>query len=204
MSRTTSREEKREAIREAAFRTFREHGYQQTSVDKICQEAGISKGSLYWHYDSKQEIFVDLVESWAHQVMTEVFSRFEDSFEHRQDFASWLMGALAHEAKRGKALVPLWMELSLMGRSEPELQKALAKVYRRVRAAIAEIMRPITPEQTDDQRRGLAAAIFGVFLGIVMQGLVDPEGAPTEVLMAGFMGVVAKWLADTGALDKLG
>lgn len=200
MPRSTNRDAKREAIRLAAFRSFRERGYQQTSVDKICQEAGISKGSFYWHYESKQEAFVDLVEAWAKEVMTEVFGRFEDSAQHTDDFGPFLYDALRDEARRGRALVPLWMELAVIGRREPALQQALAKVYRRARSAIVEIMRPITPDQTDKQRHGLAAAVFGVFIGIIMQGIVDPEGAPADALFGGFMEVVQKWIEDTDAL----
>jgi AcrR family transcriptional regulator len=197
----TKRDAKREQIREAAFRSFRERGYHDTSVDRICAEAGISKGSLYWHYDSKQAIFIDLIESWARRIMEEVFRRFEEAALHQTDFAPFVKGALLDEARRGNTMVPLWLELSAIARHDDAIRTALAKVYRRARAAISEVMRPITPDLDERQRRGLAAAIFGTFTGLVMQGMVDPEAGSAEELLTAFMEVVEKWLTDTGALD---
>jgi TetR/AcrR family transcriptional repressor of mexJK operon len=52
----------REQIRVAAKKLFLEHGYQATSTDAIMAEAGIaSKETLYRHYASKEELFVDVL-----------------------------------------------------------------------------------------------------------------------------------------------
>ena len=52
----------REQIRVAAKRLFLEHGYLATSTDAILAEAGISsKETLYRHYASKEDLFVDVL-----------------------------------------------------------------------------------------------------------------------------------------------
>jgi TetR/AcrR family transcriptional regulator, mexJK operon transcriptional repressor len=52
----------REQIRAAAYRLFLQHGYLATSTDAILTEAGISsKETLYRHYASKEELFVDVL-----------------------------------------------------------------------------------------------------------------------------------------------
>jgi AcrR family transcriptional regulator len=194
MPRSANREDRRDAIRHAAFRSFRDVGYRDSSVDRICAEAGISKGSLYWHYESKQAIYIDLIDAWARDVMDEVYDRFEAAAQHEGDLATFLRDGLKSEAKRGLSLIPLWMELSAIGRHEPEIQVALAKVYRRIRSAIVEVLRPVTPYQSEPQRRGLAAAAFGAFSGIIMQAVVDPQGADADELLDGFMSLVEQWL----------
>lgn len=194
------RDGKREVIRLAAYRTFLQYGYHDTSVDRICAEAGISKGSLYWHYDSKQAIFVDLIEYWAREVMDEVYERFEAAAQNEGNLAEFLKNGLKSEARRGLALIPLWLELSAIGRHEPAIQVALAKVYRRTRSAIVEVLRPVTPFQTETQRRGMAAAAFGAFTGIIMQAVVDPQGADADELIEGFMSLVERWLERTAGL----
>lgn len=201
MSRNRNREAKRELIRKATYRCFRDHGYAETSIDRVCAEAGISKGSFYWHYESKQAVFVDLVDTWAHQVMTEVFGQFEESASKRHELASQLVMALMKEARRGRAIVPIWMELSVMGQREPALKASLAKVYRRARYAIAELIESITPFLSDEERYGLAGAIFGVFIGIVMQGVVDEDDASSEAMFAGFISVIGKWLQWSGTWE---
>src|SRR5438270_12883784 len=46
----------REAIIEAAARVFRTKGYHAASVQDIADAVGILKGSLYHHFDSKEEL----------------------------------------------------------------------------------------------------------------------------------------------------
>ena len=41
---------------EAAFRLFSKNGIRRVSVDAVAAAAGVTKGSLYWHFRSKQEL----------------------------------------------------------------------------------------------------------------------------------------------------
>jgi len=50
-------EEKRRRILEAATRLFTEQGYEGTSVDDIAAAAGVSKQTVYTHYESKENLF---------------------------------------------------------------------------------------------------------------------------------------------------
>ena len=45
------------AIFDAAIKEFSGNGYTGTSVDSIAIEAGVAKGTLYYHFKSKEEIF---------------------------------------------------------------------------------------------------------------------------------------------------
>lgn len=54
--------ETRETILEAALRCFSRTGYHKTSMDDIVSESQVSKGGLYWHFKSKQELFMALFE----------------------------------------------------------------------------------------------------------------------------------------------
>ena len=54
----------RAQILQAALSCFAGKGYHQTSMDDIVAESGLSKGALYWHFKSKQELFLSLVETY--------------------------------------------------------------------------------------------------------------------------------------------
>lgn len=49
-------------IFEAAMELFAQKGYDGTSVEEITSVVGIAKGTLYYHFSSKEEIFYFLVE----------------------------------------------------------------------------------------------------------------------------------------------
>ena len=46
----------------ASLELFSEKGYEATSIEEITATAGIAKGTLYYHFSSKEEIFNSLVE----------------------------------------------------------------------------------------------------------------------------------------------
>jgi AcrR family transcriptional regulator len=49
--------ERRTQIIEAALACFTSKGYNNTTMDDIVAESGLSKGSLYWYFKSKDELF---------------------------------------------------------------------------------------------------------------------------------------------------
>ena len=49
-------------IFETALKLFAEKGYDATSVEEITSVVGVAKGTLYYHFSSKEEIFNFLIE----------------------------------------------------------------------------------------------------------------------------------------------
>jgi AcrR family transcriptional regulator len=56
-------------LMETAALCFAEHGYRGTTTAMLAKEAGISEPILYRHFANKQDLFVALIESVAHQVL---------------------------------------------------------------------------------------------------------------------------------------
>ncbi len=51
----------KDRIIDTASRLFVKKGYYQTSMDDVAREAGIAKGSLYYHFKNKSQLFCDTV-----------------------------------------------------------------------------------------------------------------------------------------------
>ena len=49
-------------IFETSMKLFAEKGYDATSIEEITSVVGVAKGTLYYHFSSKEEIFNSLVE----------------------------------------------------------------------------------------------------------------------------------------------
>jgi AcrR family transcriptional regulator len=56
-TRTERSRKTRQQLVTVATRLFAERGYDGTSIEAILQEAGVSRGSLYHHFDSKDALF---------------------------------------------------------------------------------------------------------------------------------------------------
>ena len=46
------------------MRIFLAKGYHGTSIDDITQAAGLTKGALYWHFNSKEDLLKRIVEEY--------------------------------------------------------------------------------------------------------------------------------------------
>ena len=60
-SQTGLKEGTHSALVEAARRTFLKLGYQGATLDRIAAEAGYTKGAVYWHFKSKEALFLELL-----------------------------------------------------------------------------------------------------------------------------------------------
>ena len=53
----------RDVILKAAAETFIEHGFNGVSIDQIAIKAGVSKPTIYSHFESKEQLFVAIMNS---------------------------------------------------------------------------------------------------------------------------------------------
>ena len=58
MSKANTQRGARERLLDAAMRMIRERGYTATTVDELCAAAGVTKGSFFHHFESKEDLAV--------------------------------------------------------------------------------------------------------------------------------------------------
>lgn len=77
--------DKRDVILDSANKMFTRKGFNGTSVGEIAKEAGLSKASLYYYYESKDEILYELVKRTLLNVMNYIDQSFSDKTELIKD-----------------------------------------------------------------------------------------------------------------------
>jgi AcrR family transcriptional regulator len=77
-------QERREYILEASAEVFSRKGYRMASVSDIVEEAGIGRGTFYLYFDSKREIFLELIEAFFRgyaDLLQENHRQLEEAFQ---------------------------------------------------------------------------------------------------------------------------
>ena len=64
--------ERRESILSTAGEEFAAHGYAAASLNRIIDAAGISKGSLYYYFDDKADLFTTVIDEVVQRVLSDV------------------------------------------------------------------------------------------------------------------------------------
>ena len=62
----------REALINAAFRVFATRGYRATRLEEVAEEAGLTKGAIYYHFDGKEDLLRQSVQHRHAEIFTEV------------------------------------------------------------------------------------------------------------------------------------
>jgi TetR/AcrR family transcriptional regulator, transcriptional repressor for nem operon len=64
MEMRVGQHESKTKLLEAALRVIRAKGYSATRIEDVCEAAGLTKGSFFHHFKSKEELAVAAAEHW--------------------------------------------------------------------------------------------------------------------------------------------
>ncbi|MEO5858638.1 MAG: TetR/AcrR family transcriptional regulator [Pyrinomonadaceae bacterium] len=64
----------RDAILDATDRMLARHGYKKMTIDDLAKEVGIGKGSVYLHFESKQEIALSHIDRIVERLKTALYA----------------------------------------------------------------------------------------------------------------------------------
>ncbi|MEV6863507.1 TetR/AcrR family transcriptional regulator [Streptosporangium subroseum] len=84
-ARRPGRPAKRHLIVDAAKRVFLRHGYVDTSIEMIAAEAGVSKQTIYNHFEGKEQLFAAVVQAVQQGVIAASGAAFAGEFESTGD-----------------------------------------------------------------------------------------------------------------------
>ena len=55
----------RENLLKAGLKVFSKKGYSSTTLEDIAREAGVTRGAIYWHFGSKAELYIALLNEYS-------------------------------------------------------------------------------------------------------------------------------------------
>jgi len=175
MTMTESQEQRKEGILQAARACFDAHGYAETTMESIAEEAGISKGSIYNYFQSKHDLFQRLfMEAFADEDagFQRLMAEAESGREMLMQMLDGWFDRLEHYSKIGRLLLEFW---TVAAREHGQFAGWFSDMYcrwsRRLGRLIAEGARRGEFRQDFDPQVA-AAIILAVLDGITFQAVV--------------------------------
>ncbi|KEK22995.1 TetR/AcrR family transcriptional regulator [Bacillus gaemokensis] len=115
------KQETRQLLLASAFETFAKFGFHGASVDKIAEHAGFSKGAIYAHFHTKEDLFLAIVE----QQMNLYVQDLRQVIEQQQSLANFIetMDVYSHSVRqKTKTWSMLSMEFLLYAMREESVR----------------------------------------------------------------------------------
>ena len=152
---------RRSQLLEVALAQFASGGYHETSMEEIAEAAGVTKPVIYQHFGSKQELFLELLESEGKDLLREVESRAAAESQPYQRVLAGFRAYFEFVSKRTNAF-------QLLFGSGARLADEFTESVRRLEEAIAGVIAHFIEADIEDEHR--------VLLGHAIVGLGEVAG----------------------------
>ncbi|MFF0609415.1 TetR/AcrR family transcriptional regulator [Nocardia tengchongensis] len=176
LTRTESQARTRTDLLVTARDMFLADGYAKTSLERVAEEAGYSKGAVYSNFRTKSALCLEvlaLIHETKFGEVTELLAG-EDTLEARLDrFQDW-----AERTLGDVGWTMLEFEFAIVARDDPALQAALVSSLSLVRGTVAaqlqaladsmDMTLPLPPADA-------ATAVLSLGLGLGIQRAIDPS-----------------------------
>lgn len=174
--------ERREQILDVAVHVFARHGFHGTSMNDVAEAAGVTKPVLYQHFDSKQDLYLALLNDIGQRMMDTITGAAAGVEGGRERTATGFHAYFRWVAEDMDAFLVLFG--SRASRDEESVQ-----TIRKITADAATAIAPLISADIDpDHRRVLAHGLVGMAEG-VSRHLVE-RGEPIDPV------VLSRHIAD--------
>ena len=119
--------EKRERILEVSLKEFARYGYENSSTNRIISQSDISKGSLFKYFDSKEELYMYLLEICTCGMMADLSSQAAglsgDLFEMAVEYSTMEFGWYAAHPDKARLIIDAFRK------SDTEISQKIREKY---------------------------------------------------------------------------
>ena len=179
MTHPSNRLTTRSTILETALDLFSKKGYDATGVADICHNAHISKGAFYYHFPSKQELFLELMTTWLEDV-DKFFQLAASSAESVPEALEKIAGTTGYLFSTLESGFPILLEFWQQASRQPEIWKRAVAPYRHYLDYFADFIQSGIEEgafEEDIDPHFAARILMAIAMGLLLQASFDPNGA---------------------------
>lgn len=188
----------REALLHSAAAIAAQRGIEGASLHAVAQAAGLTKGAVYANFDSKEELFLAMLDAHFAERLAEIdriLSTDADPDEQARQAAEGMMRVLAEDPEWHR----LFFEFAVHAARNEGFREQLVARYRSLRERLADLLAerverlgidPVVPPAE------VAAMAFAMANGMALERLLEPEAVPDtlfgEMMATFFIGLRAR------------
>jgi TetR/AcrR family transcriptional repressor of bet genes len=177
MPRPSNTDHRREEIVLGMLRTLAEHGYDGASTQRIAHAAGLTPGLIHYHFASKQEILLALVELLARRARERIEKHRSRAKNDREHLHAFLDAMLQVGTGADPEAVAAWVALMAEAIREPKVARAVRVVLTSWQGELEQLCVPLARERRAAAKA--AAALVAFVQGCFVQAAVAPHSIPS-------------------------
>ncbi len=190
-------EERKAQIVEAAVAVFSRLGFERARMEDVARESGLSKGTLYLYYESKDELIGALLESvfdWGMRDLKNALASGGSASERLRKIG----GLMSGEIEKFYVLLPVWFEFYAVAARDEGVRRFMKSYFEEYREILAEIVH-------DGIQRGefrqvdveeVTVTLVSLFEGVTLLWAFDPKTVPIGSQIEASIRLLLEGLSD--------
>lgn len=183
-ARIPRQDNRRPALRDAAARLFREHGFHAASMRDISRAAGMLPGSIYYHFPSKEDLFLEVYQEGVRRIGEHVRAALENEHDPWKRLRA---AAVAHLEMLLERSDYAQVVIRVLPRDVPELEDRLTTLRDGYEVIFRELIDALGPA-TAAERRRLRLLLLGALNW--SQFWYQPGGETPAEIATGFLSLI--------------
>jgi len=177
-------QETRIEILNSANALFSRNGYAETSVAEICELASVSKGAFYYHFATKQELLLALLENWLNG-LDQTFETIQEKSRSVPDAILEMADTAGTVLQSQNSNLPIILEFWMQAYRDPAIWEAAVNPYHRYIKYFTLLFQKGIQEGSLDPIDPDVAARFTVSLGLglLLQALFEPANIRWDIAL---------------------
>jgi len=206
MARPSNRAERRLELAVAFGRLLAERGYAGATMAELARASGLRQGLVHYHFESKQEILLALLEHLAQGLEARVAARTTTNSTPREALLAYIDAHVALGDDADPTAVAAWVTLGVEAVRQPEVREAYARAVDAELSRLEVLVAAALADQAvgGASPRGLGGALHGLDARALAAGIYATiQGAyhlastvPARVPVGFAAAVLRQWLGE--------
>src|SRR3989442_12330 len=174
---------RRNQILDAATKVFVRLGFQHARMDDIVEESGLSKGTLYWYFKSKE----DIINAILRRLFTGELENLESLLEAEGTASERLIQLTNNRVigmKRMSGIVPIIFEFYAVAVHQQWVKQFIGEYFKHFRGLLEDLINqgidrgefyPVNAAET-------AISFASMYEGLTIHWLMEPEAVQWDIL----------------------
>lgn len=187
--------ERLDAILSGAARVFGAKGYAATSMREVARETGASLGSIYWHFENKEDLLRALICGNFQRVSESLDARLEGLEDPRAELEAFVENHVEFFARHLDEMRVMSHELDTL---RGEAGREVATLRRSYTERARDILERLRPDLADDEIQVATLSLFGMLNWTYRWFHTLPAGTSTRTLARSMALIFLDGLARPG------
>ena len=129
-------QQRRAELIRAASRVFDRVGYTDATTENIAREAGVTKGALYFHFRSKEDIFLAALKEETEELFDAIFEHLKSPLPPEDVIERVIRTSFETLARKANRPIENWHQAFRM----PRVRRYMSRTHRQVAHRMAEYL----------------------------------------------------------------